>query len=59
MGNLPYTLSEKQLYEVFEDCGIVEVAEIPVDYQGRSKGFGLVLFQSEKDSVYARGKSQL
>ena len=54
VGNLPYTLSEKQLYEVFEECGAVEVSEIPMDYQGRSKGYGLVLFSREKDAVYAR-----
>ena len=56
MGNLPYALTEKQLFEVFEDCGAVEVAEIPADYRGRSRGYGLVLYYSKKDAVYARGK---
>ena len=41
VGNLSYNTSENQLLELFAPFGCTS-ASIPVDYDGRSKGFGFV-----------------
>jgi len=41
VGNLSYNTSETQLQEIFAPFGCTS-ASIPVDYDGRSKGFGFV-----------------
>lgn len=43
VGNLPYTASEAELREAFEQYGTVSSASIIMDRAtGRSKGFGFV-----------------
>ena len=43
VGNLPYTVSEEELRELFEKFGEVQSAKIIKDNAtGRSKGFGFV-----------------
>ncbi|MEM7132361.1 MAG: RNA-binding protein [Chloroflexota bacterium] len=42
-GNLPYSCTETQLRETFEEFGEVSSANLIIDRQsGRSKGFGFV-----------------
>lgn len=49
-GNLPYTLSEESLREIFEKHGQVSSVKIVMDKNtGNSKGFGFVeMFQSNE-----------
>ena len=43
VGNIPYTMSEKDLADLFGQHGAVVDAKIVVDrFSGRSKGFGFV-----------------
>lgn len=43
VGNLPYSCTESQLQETFEEFGAVSSANLIIDkYSGRSKGFGFV-----------------
>lgn len=48
VGNLPYTVKDEQLKELFSACGTVEEATV-VSFKdsGRSKGFGFVTFADE------------
>ena len=43
IGNLPFTMGEEDLREIFEEYGEVSSAKIVMDkLTGRSKGFGFV-----------------
>ena len=49
VGNLPYSISEEKLKELFSEYGEVsEVVIIKDKYSGRSKGFGFVTFNEEE-----------
>ncbi|MDO8459779.1 MAG: RNA-binding protein [Nanoarchaeota archaeon] len=48
VGNLPFTVTEKDLTELFSPYGeLVEVTLIMNKFSGRSKGFGFVTFADE------------
>ena len=50
VGNLPYTLSDRDLRELFEEHGNVSSASVIVDkFNGRSKGFGFVEMPSDEE----------
>lgn len=50
VGNLPYTLSDRDLRELFEEHGNVTSATVIVDkFNGRSKGFGFVEMSSDDE----------
>ena len=54
VGNLPYTISEDELRDLFAEHGEVSSANIINDrYSGQSKGFGFVEMptQSEAESA--------
>ncbi len=54
VGNLPYTISDEQLGEVFAAIGEVEEAKVITDkFSGRSKGFGFVTMKDEKEAEKA------
>jgi len=54
VGNLPYTISDEQLGEMFAGIGEVEEAKVITDkFSGRSKGFGFVTMKDEKDAEKA------
>jgi len=54
VGNLPHTLTEDQLLDVFSDFGDVESANIVADrVSGEPKGFGFVEMPDEMDAVDA------
>lgn len=48
VGNLPYTVTDAQLKELFAGYGDVTEAQVIMDRRsGRSKGFGFVTFAEE------------
>ncbi len=54
VGNLPYTVSDEQLGEMFAGIGEIEEAKVITDkFSGRSKGFGFVTMKDEKDAEKA------
>lgn len=50
IGNLPWSVGWQDLKDLFRQAGTVVRADIPQDYQGRSKGFGTVVMQSVEDA---------
>lgn len=48
VGNLPFSVDEKAMQELFENYGPQEVALITDKYSGRSKGFGFVTIENEE-----------
>lgn len=54
VGNLPYSLTEEQLTQMFTEVGKVESANIVTDrFSGRPRGFGFVEMGSEDDAKKA------
>jgi RNA recognition motif-containing protein len=54
VGNLPFSVSEKDLQEAFSKFGEVsEVSLIADKFSGRSKGFGFVTFANDDDAKKA------
>ncbi|HEC41197.1 MAG TPA: RNA-binding protein [Bacteroides sp.] len=49
VGNIPYTLKEEELKEIFQEFGTVTSMKIIADkYTGRSKGFAFVEMKNEE-----------
>jgi RNA recognition motif-containing protein len=54
VGNLPYSVNESSLNEIFSPYGTVISTKIITDMQtGRSKGFGFVEMSSDEESAKA------
>lgn len=54
VGNLPWSVNEQALKEMFSPFGeITEAVVISDRYTGRSKGFGFVTFAQEADAEKA------
>ncbi len=54
VGGLPYSTTEQDLINLFEQAGAVANASIIIDREtGRSKGFGFVEMQSDDDAQRA------
>ncbi|PHH89065.1 hypothetical protein CDD83_6700 [Cordyceps sp. RAO-2017] len=51
--NLPYSATEDDIRDTFEKLGTLEEVHLPVDGEGSSKGFALVLFTDPSDAVRA------
>ncbi|MFC1598576.1 RNA recognition motif domain-containing protein [Patescibacteria group bacterium] len=50
VGNLPYSITQEQLSEIFSEAGAVTSATIITDkFSGRSKGFGFVEMSSDEE----------
>lgn len=57
VGGLPYSISDKQLEEMFASHGTVESARVITDRMtGRSKGFGFVEMSSQEEAQTAIDK---
>ena len=57
VGGLPYSISDKQLEEMFAAHGTVESARVITDRMtGRSKGFGFVEMSSQAEAQAAIDK---
>jgi len=54
VGNLPFSVSENTLKDLFSRAGMVESVKIVTDaYDGRSKGFGFVEMSTEEEANMA------
>lgn len=54
VGNLPYSVTDSQLGEMFSQFGTVQSASVIMDRQsGRSKGFGFVEMGSPEEAQAA------
>jgi RNA recognition motif-containing protein len=54
VGNLPYTVGDSNLQEMFSAFGTVTSAKVIMDREsGRSKGFGFVEMGSEQEAQAA------
>jgi cold-inducible RNA-binding protein len=54
VGNLPYSATEAQLRELFEQAGTVTDAAVIMDREtGRSKGFGFVEMETAEEATKA------
>lgn len=54
VGNLPYTITDDQLRDLFSAQGSVESASVIINKQtGRSKGFGFVEMSSDEEAQKA------
>lgn len=54
VGNLPYTVTDEELSQMFSEQGTVESAKVITDkYSGRSKGFGFVEMTSDEEAQAA------
>jgi len=54
VGNLPYSVDDGKLKEVFSEFGEISEATVISDkYSGRSKGFGFVTFANEESAQKA------
>jgi cold-inducible RNA-binding protein len=54
IGNLPYSMDDAKLAEVFAAAGTVASAKVIKDkYSGRSRGFGFVEMSSDEESKKA------
>ncbi|EGX91287.1 pre-rRNA processing protein Mrd1, putative [Cordyceps militaris CM01] len=51
--NLPYSATEDDLREEFEKFGGVDEVHLPINAQGTSKGFAMMLFTKASDAVAA------
>ena len=57
VGNLPYSVTEQDLRELFESFGEVSSANVIIDkFSKRSKGFGFVKMPSQDESMEAIDK---
>ena len=51
VGNLPFSVDDQKLKEIFSEFGDIEEATVIQDRQsGRSKGFGFVTFASDENA---------
>ena len=51
VGNLPFSVTQEKLKELFEPFGDIEEAIVISDrFSGRSKGFGFVTLTDKKDA---------
>ncbi|MBI2981343.1 MAG: RNA-binding protein [Deltaproteobacteria bacterium] len=54
VGNLPYTIRDEELQQLFAPIGSVVSAQVIMDrYSGRSKGFGFVEMANDDEAVRA------
>jgi RNA recognition motif-containing protein len=54
IGNIPYTMKEQNLIDVFQEFGPVESAKVIIDKKTkRSKGYGFVEMKNEEDELEA------
>ena len=54
VGNIPYSVKEDELKEIFQEYGTVVSLKIITDkYTGRSKGFGFIEMASDEEEDLA------
>jgi RNA recognition motif-containing protein len=51
VGNLKWGLSDEDLKQTFESCGVVKEAKVITDRDtGKSRGFGFVTMENDEDA---------
>ena len=55
--NLPFSVQEDTLANLFEDCGDIKKVKIMKNENGRSKGFGFVDFEDAESATKALAKN--
>ncbi|MEY3182444.1 MAG: hypothetical protein RLZ35_429 [Pseudomonadota bacterium] len=54
VGNLEYSTTEAELADLFQQYGVIESVNIPLNrYNGRARGFGFVTFVNQADAEHA------
>ena len=54
VGNIPYSVKEDELKEIFQEYGTVISIKIITDkYTGRSKGFGFIEMENDEEEDVA------
>jgi len=54
VGNLPFSVTDESLQQLFAEAGTVESAQVIIDkFSGRSKGFGFVEMATEEEATKA------
>lgn len=53
VGNLPYRTNWQDLKDLFREAGDVVHADVRLDDRGRSKGFGIVIFDKREEADFA------
>ena len=53
VGNIPWSATEQELRDLFADTPGVRRVEIPTGRQGRSRGYGLVEFDTAEEAAAA------
>lgn len=54
VGNLPFSVTDESLQQLFAEAGTVESAQVVMDkFSGRSKGFGFVEMSTEEEAAKA------
>ncbi|MBX9693360.1 MAG: RNA-binding protein [Cyanobacteria bacterium] len=57
VGNLPFSMDETELSELFSECGEVLSAVLPTDREsGRKRGFGFVEMKNHQEAEEAIAK---
>lgn len=50
VANLPFSINWQALKDMFKECGIPIRADVKLDRDGRSRGFGTVIFQTIEEA---------
>lgn len=54
VGNMPFSMTEEQMRELFSQHGALESCVLKVDkFDGRSRGYGFVSFTNDEDAAKA------
>lgn len=54
VGSLPYSVTDEELKQLFEEAGTVDTAKVIFDrYSNQSKGFGFVEMSSDEEAKAA------
>ena len=56
VGNIPWSATEQELRDLFADAPGVRRVEIPTGRQGRSRGYGLVEFDTAEEASAAASR---
>lgn len=50
VGNLPFTTTSEEFQDIFKNTGDVKSAEVKMGRNGRSRGFGIIIYGNEDDA---------
>jgi RNA recognition motif-containing protein len=56
VGNIPWSATEQEIRDLFADAPGVRRVEIPTGRQGRSRGYGLVEFDTAEEASAAASR---